>query len=203
MSSQEEEIKSPTLRGSDNRNETPIDLSGAIPFMIDISAGNITIDTTNESSVNIKEYHFLGVNQDDEEDDEDDFYGGFFSGGTIMTPDYPSKEQMQAEEDVRAVLFKDLYNKYHRDDKVTIEMHNIMLNSPMFQNNDGFTAMNDLGLSIQTNIDSRNPAEQFDPKNLTSVGTEPAENFGIAAANDEAETTVDDFFPPPFIPFTM
>ena len=195
MSEQEEQTQSPTLRGA----EKTVDLSGAIPFMIDISAGNITIDTKNESSVNIKEYHFLGVNEDE---DEDWMYGGTMSGGTTMTPDYPSKEQLQAEEDVRAVLFKEFVRKELIYNKPTREVFHAILNSPMFQNNDGFTAMNDHGLSIKTNIDTsiqHTPDEFKEPP----IGNEPAENFGIAAANDEAETSVDDFFPAPFIPFTM
>jgi hypothetical protein len=186
MSSQEEEIKSPTLRGSDNGSEKPVDLSGAIPFMIDITTDNATMKV--------------------EDEDDDDFYGGFFSGGTVMTPDYPSKEQLKAEEDVRAILFKHM----HSQDKSSFtfgypkkDAFNTMLNSPMFQNNDGFTAMNDYGLSVQTMIDTSEGATLYKSSEEFPIGNEPKENFGIAAANDEAETTVDDFFPAPFIPFTM
>ena len=185
MSEQEEQTQSPTLRGA----EKPVDLSGAIPFMIDISDTNIT---------NITEI----ATDDSIEIEDDDFYGGFFSGGTVMTPDYPSKEQLQAEEDVRAILFKEFVQKDYIYKKPKREVYNIMLNSPMFQNNDGFTAMNDHGLSIKTNIDTSidHTPEEFKE---APIGNEPSENFGIAAANDEAETTVDDFFPAPFIPFTM
>jgi hypothetical protein len=193
MSEQEEQTptQTPTLRGSDN--EKAIDLSGAIPFMIDISNTNIT---------NITEI----ATDDGMEIEDDDFYGGFFSGGTVMTPDYPSKEQLQAEEDVRAVLFKDMRSEdksfftfgYPKKDAF-----NTMLNSPMFQNNDGFTAMNDYGLSVQTMIDTSEGATLYKSSEEFPIGNEPKENFGIAAANDEAETTVDDFFPAPFIPFTM
>jgi hypothetical protein len=188
----EEESQTPKLRGSDSGNEKPIDLSGAIPFMIDISVENSTLNDTKKETV---------IDEDD--DDYDPWmYCRTVYDGTSAHPIYPSKEQHAAEKEVRAALFNDIkvnyYNNYEMD-----SIYTALSNSPMFQNNDGFTAINDFGLSIKTNIDSRNPAATFDPKNLTAFGTEPAENFGIAAANDEAETTVDDFFPAPFIPFTM
>ncbi len=190
MSSQEEEIKSPTLRGSGN--EKPVDLSGAIPFMIDISVENSTLNDIKKET----------VNHEDEDDYDPWMYCGTVYDGTSVHSIYPSKEQHAAEKEVRAALFNDIkvnqYNNYEMD-----SIYTALSNSPMFQNNDGFTAMNDLGLSIQTNIDSRNPGASIDTTNFAAFGTEPKENFGIAAANDEAETTVDDFFPAPFIPFTM
>jgi hypothetical protein len=50
-----------------------------------------------------------------------------------------------------------------------------MLHSSMFTNNDGYTAMNDTGLSTQGLM----------------------KHMGFAAANEGAETTLDDFFKEP------
>lgn len=252
MSEQEEQTQSPTLRGSDN--EKPVDLSGAIPFMITIpetnhssvindnnddyndynyispmernpewqekmSGGSWNMDTSLptidqvESEKNVRNILFkdmiglVGVNnkttiEEHPDEDDDDWFGFGMSGGTTMTPDYPSKEQQEAENEVRASLFKDLENANNWTPPKEF-VYSTMLNSYMFQNTDGFTAMNDHGLSVHTKIDTRSSMEHFDVTKFTAFGTEPAENFGIAAANDEAETTVDDFFPPPFIPFTM
>ncbi len=186
----EEETQSPKLCGSGN--EKPIDLSGAIPFMIDISVENSTLNDIKKGT----------IHNEDEDDYDPWMYCRTIYDGTTAHPIYPSKKQNAAEKEVRAALFNDIkvnqYNNYEMD-----SIYTALSNSPMFQNNDGFTAMNDHGLSIQTKIDSRNPGSTIDPNTFAAFGTEPAENFGIAAANDEAETTVDDFFPAPFIPFTM
>ena len=130
--------------------------------------------------------------------DSDMFMSG---GGGCLYPQTHTKEQEKAEIEVRAVLFKDIEKKYYNNYTINT-VYAAASNSPMFQNTDEITAINDFGLSIQTNIDTRNPAANFNPKTIP-IGTEPLEAFGIAAANDEAETTVDDFFPAPFIPFTM
>lgn len=190
MSVEETQTKSPTLRGSGSgnstNNEKPVDLSGAIPFMIDFTKDNAT--------------NIIQKQKTKEELEDEWIWEGFISGGTVMTPDYPTKEQQDAEKEVRATLFKDI----HSDGwyKPTDTVYNAMLTSPMFQNNDGFTAINDHGLSIKATVDTNQKKEPFDPK-MVVIGKEPAENFGIAAANDEADTKVDDFFPEPFIPFTM
>jgi hypothetical protein len=62
----------------------------------------------------------------------------------------------------------------------------LMLQSPMFQDNSGFTAMNDFGLG--TISDSSDPSGR---------GVLP----GLGAANSSAETQVDDFFPEPLVAF--
>jgi SpoVK/Ycf46/Vps4 family AAA+-type ATPase len=64
----------------------------------------------------------------------------------------------------------------------------LMLQSPMFQDNSGFTAMNDLGLGTITDGSDH------------SVGAGGALP-GLGAANSSAETQVDDFFPEPLVPF--
>jgi hypothetical protein len=237
MSEEESQSQSPSLCGGDSGIKKPVDLSGAIPFMIHItgiintdidddmnyiprmeqntewqdkmSGGSWNMNSSQPSEEqrnaetitrNVLFKDLMTKPTTSGHDSDSDM---FVSGGSCcMYPETYTEEQLQAEKEVHSVLFKDIetcnYNKYNID-----SIYTALSNSPMFQNNDGFTAMNDHGLSIQTKIDSRNPGSTIDPNTFAAFGTEPAENFGIAAANDEAETTVDDFFPAPFIPFTM
>ena len=70
--------------------------------------------------------------------EDDDFLYGFSGGGITLSVFPPTPEQMEAEKSARAKLFgEDPFSG-------STEKHiQFMLNSPMFQNNDGFTAMND------------------------------------------------------------
>jgi SpoVK/Ycf46/Vps4 family AAA+-type ATPase len=156
-----------------------------------------------------------------------------FSGGSTMFPDYPTKEQIEAEKNVRPVLFSETekiqqeisklreqarieelkllsidpdtknINFFMEDnalknlsaekklgyEKLRKEYNEkelnlrilLMLKSPMFNNDDGYTAMNDCGLSCA-------PNGVFPPS---------VEKFDIPAANSYAEKTLDDFFPEP------
>ncbi len=92
-------------------------------------------------------------------DESVNFYNFHFSKGeNIENPSHKSiwQQQMEKNEDIK----KD---------------YEMMLNSSMFTNNDGFTAMNDTGLSTQGLM----------------------KHMGFAAANEDAETTLDDFFKEP------
>jgi hypothetical protein len=87
---------------------------------------NSNQDLTFESKINLEK---------EKDDDDFDDYFPMSGGGISMGLDGPSREQLDAENHVRSILF----NK-----KIDLQT---MLASPMFQNNDGFTAMNSFDFS--------------------------------------------------------
>jgi hypothetical protein len=75
---------------------------------------------------------------------------------------------------------------------------NMMLSSPMFTNNDGFTAINDFGLPSYCPLEGNCVRYMYnsnhDKDDLTS---EILDKINFAAPDEGAETTLDDFFPEP------
>jgi hypothetical protein len=198
-----------------------------------------TVDEALSERVNVLATLSSKKSESSEERDEDWLFSG---GGSTMWPDYPSKEQVEAEKAARPLVFQDYVQlerkieevnaEYKRkqeeiyglpensvktldqvlgkhltneqklqlnklNSKRDLERHklqlSIMLNSPMFTNTDGYTAMNDNGLP------STCPQEGYNLVSHLTTGSESISynTIHLAGPDEGRETTLDDFFPPP------
>jgi hypothetical protein len=138
--------------------------------------GQINLTGINKSSYDdIEKKAERTIDEIDKTFSNDDYDDDFpmMSGGISMGLDGPSQEQLEAERRVRSILFNNGVPYKEGNPGVNRKLSYAlqgMLSSPMFQNNDGFTAMNSFDFSP---FESTVPSESTET--LESFFQEPQE----------------------------